>query len=46
MGSTINDCKKLTCSQCEDEKALGFEFTMAFQPIIDCFSNRIFGYEA
>lgn len=32
--------------QCADENKLGFEFTMAFQPIIDCSKRRIFGYEA
>ncbi|WP_439847270.1 hypothetical protein, partial [Enterococcus faecium] len=46
MHSTTNEFDKLTCMQCADENKLGFEFTMAFQPIIDCSKRRIFGYEA
>jgi EAL domain-containing protein (putative c-di-GMP-specific phosphodiesterase class I) len=42
--STI--CTKVTCSNCEDANTLEFDFSMAFQPIINCQSNNIFGYEA
>lgn len=34
------------CKQCRDGKKLSFEFTMAFQPIINCVTQSIFGYEA
>lgn len=34
------------CSACSDKTALGFDFTMAFQPIIDFESKTIFAQEA
>lgn len=34
------------CSRCEKENKLNFSFTMAFQPIINCKTQSIFGYEA
>lgn len=34
------------CGQCRNGKTLDFEFTMAFQPIINCAQQTIFGYEA
>ncbi|MGB5855191.1 MAG: hypothetical protein WBH20_08050 [Oceanisphaera sp.] len=34
------------CSRCEKENRLNFSFTMAFQPIINCKTQHIFGYEA
>ncbi|MGO4892596.1 EAL domain-containing protein [Flavobacterium sp. W21_SRS_FM6] len=34
------------CGQCANKDELGFDFTMAFQPIIDWHEKRIFGYEA
>ena len=34
------------CSNCRDLDALGFDFTMAFQPIVDIRTNRPFAYEA
>lgn len=34
------------CGQCADKEKLGFDFTMAFQPIINCRTKEIFGYEA
>ena len=34
------------CSQCVKAEALGFDFTMAFQPIVNCQTQTIFGYEA
>lgn len=37
---------KHNCSQCKDKDNLGFDFTMAFQPIIDWQTKTIFGYEA
>ncbi|SMC27521.1 EAL domain, c-di-GMP-specific phosphodiesterase class I (or its enzymatically inactive variant) [Andreprevotia lacus DSM 23236] len=35
-----------SCDQCRDAAALGFGFTMAFQPIVDVSSGQPFGYEA
>lgn len=37
---------RFSCSNCADKSSLNFDFTMAFQPIIDCKSKQIFGYEA
>lgn len=34
------------CSACRDGKELDFEFSMAFQPIVDLRDNSIFAYEA
>jgi len=34
------------CSQCQDTPELEFQFSMAFQPIVDIGSKTIFGYEA
>jgi EAL domain-containing protein (putative c-di-GMP-specific phosphodiesterase class I) len=35
-----------TCSGCRDDLPLGFAFEMAFQPIVDIASQRIWGHEA
>ncbi|NVK24602.1 MAG: EAL domain-containing protein [Gammaproteobacteria bacterium] len=37
---------QVTCGNCEGDERLGFEFTMAFQPIVDVQKQEIFGYEA
>lgn len=37
---------RFSCNKCADQKNLGFDFTMAFQPIINCKERKIFGYEA
>jgi len=34
------------CGRCRDLPELPFEFTMAFQPIVDTRQSRVFGYEA
>lgn len=34
------------CSKCREKRQLEFEFTMAFQPIVNMKSKTIFGYEA
>ncbi|GIU38073.1 EAL domain-containing protein [Shewanella colwelliana] len=38
--------ERVLCSNCSEGENLDFDFTMAFQPIINCRSKRIFGYEA
>lgn len=37
---------RFSCDSCSDKGSLDFDFTMAFQPIINCKTGRIFGYEA
>lgn len=37
---------RFSCTQCADISSLDFDFTMAFQPIINCQTNTVFGYEA
>ena len=46
MRTNQTNCQQVSCKQCEDNLELGFDFTMAFQPIIDCSAKNIFGYEA
>lgn len=38
--------ERFLCGQCSEIKNLGFDFTMAFQPIINCRTQQVFGYEA
>ena len=40
------DFKLLGCAECADGKALGFDFSMAFQPIVDVGKREVFAYEA
>lgn len=37
---------RFSCNKCTDKGHLDFDFTMAFQPIINCKKQTIFGYEA
>ncbi|TWX64222.1 EAL domain-containing protein [Colwellia sp. C1TZA3] len=37
---------RFSCANCSDKSSLDFDFTMAFQPIINCKTNEIYGYEA
>ena len=46
MNEKSQSCEKVSCSNCVDSNELDFDFTMAFQPIINCQSNTIYGYEA
>lgn len=46
MNSKTGGCEREYCSQCVNKEALDLDFTMAFQPIINCQSSTIFGYEA
>lgn len=34
------------CSRCQDGQALGFDFSMAFQPKVDLRDNSLYAYEA
>ena len=42
----LSDYREFSCRQCIESVDLGFDFTMAFQPIVHCSSKQIFGYEA
>lgn len=37
---------RFSCDNCRDKESLDFDFTMAFQPIINCQTKTMFGYEA
>lgn len=37
---------KTKCQGCRDGQSVGFDFTMAFQPIVDVSAGSIWGYEA
>jgi EAL domain-containing protein (putative c-di-GMP-specific phosphodiesterase class I) len=36
----------IKCIGCQDDEPLGFDFDMAFQPIVDAGRQRVWGYEA
>lgn len=40
------DFRELTCAECAGGAGLDFDFTMAFQPIVDISSREVFAYEA
>lgn len=40
------DFRALGCRQCRDGTALGFELSMAFQPIVDVVQRQVFAHEA
>lgn len=40
------DFRKLSCAECANGAGLDFEFTMAFQPIVNVNSREIFAHEA
>jgi EAL domain-containing protein (putative c-di-GMP-specific phosphodiesterase class I) len=42
----VNAPSRPTCSGCRDGAALDFDFSMAFQPIVDLESGEAFAYEA
>ncbi|MBH0026515.1 MULTISPECIES: EAL domain-containing protein [unclassified Pseudoalteromonas] len=46
MSEKSKDFEKVTCNNCADANDLEFDFSMAFQPIINCKTNLIYGYEA
>lgn len=45
-GLNIKMPNKSKCQWCREGQKLPFEFTMAFQPIVDLRNRRIWGYEA
>jgi len=38
--------ERFSCNNCADKGRLNFDFTMAFQPIVNCKTQEIFAYEA
>jgi EAL domain-containing protein (putative c-di-GMP-specific phosphodiesterase class I) len=44
--STSPTFQPLGCAECRDREALGFDFTMAFQPIFNVRTRSAFAYEA
>ncbi len=40
------EAQKRKCTACRDGTELGFDFTMAYQPIVDLARKRVWGYEA
>lgn len=42
----IHNYQALGCSECRNGEVLDFDFTMAFQPIVDLNKQEVFGYEA
>jgi len=41
-----SDFEDLKCAQCINGESLGFDFSMAFQPIVDLKNQRVFAQEA
>ncbi|WP_339678503.1 hypothetical protein [uncultured Zhongshania sp.] len=37
---------RFSCENCADNGKLDFDFTMAFQPIVNCRTKEVFAYEA
>jgi EAL domain-containing protein (putative c-di-GMP-specific phosphodiesterase class I) len=46
MAEKLKDFEKFVCKSCAAESDLDFDFTMAFQPIVNVHTKEIFGYEA
>ena len=46
MDDILDVADRLACGLCSGDDDLGFDFTMAFQPIVDLRQNTIYGYEA
>ena len=46
MDEKIMIYDRFSCENCQDNSSLGFDFTMAFQPIVDLQKGEVFGYEA
>jgi len=46
MNDELTNLPRSSCSNCANSAPLEFDFTMAFQPIVNCRTQSIFGYEA
>ncbi|MBG0754091.1 EAL domain-containing protein [Vibrio cidicii] len=46
MAEELMQGERIICRNCADKNQLGFDFSMAFQPIINCHTQSVFGYEA
>jgi EAL domain-containing protein (putative c-di-GMP-specific phosphodiesterase class I) len=46
MMEETQKCVRTLCNNCHEAGELEFDFTMAFQPIVNCKTQSIFGYEA
>lgn len=46
MNKPTSESNPQSCVGCIDQQPLGFDFSMAFQPIINLSDRNIFGYEA
>ena len=46
MNEESIECERSFCKTCSKENSLDFDFTMAFQPIVNCKSKCVYGYEA
>jgi len=46
MGKLPDNFEQISCEKCLQGAGLGFEFSMAFQPIVDTAAGEIFAYEA
>ncbi|WP_414829454.1 EAL domain-containing protein [Alteromonas sp. H39] len=44
--ATNESAEKLSCDACRNGEALDFDFSMAFQPLVDLQSQSVFGYES
>lgn len=44
--ATNETAEKLSCDACRNGEALDFDFSMAFQPLIDLERQSVFGYES
>ena len=42
----VQDFRDLSCQQCSDGAGLDFDFTMAFQPIVNITTKKIFAHES
>ncbi|GBG12622.1 diguanylate phosphodiesterase [Novimethylophilus kurashikiensis] len=43
---SVDDFVPVGCKECRNKEALGLDFSMAFQPIVDIETHGVFGYEA
>ncbi len=46
MDNIQNICEIHSCNNCANKDKLNFDFTMAFQPIVNVRTRQVFGYEA